>query len=159
MIHCVEIKGLTEKDIIFAEMTTNTIVLCQNSDLKYKLAKEFDKIMIGEADKDGSNVIYSTNDMEEVGMRVVSEYKPTTIYEVNNSEQRIILTVEATSILNIKCPEDLWFFGELDDTGGVRVYALTEFMNYEKTWEEYGIQGIYRNTVNGRYGTYEGYGR
>jgi len=159
MIYCISIEGITKEEIELSELTNNTIILCQNSELKYKLITELNKIITGEADREESNVSYSTNDDEDVGMKLVSTYKPTTIYDINNGEQRIIVTVEAPTILSMENINDLWFLGKLSSNDNeVSMYALTEFSGHKEFWEQQGAEGIYLNTIRGRYGTYEAYG-
>ncbi len=97
MITGVEFYKLSNKTIEMYQLTKNTIVLCNNCDLKYKLVKEFLKIKLDGTDKDDNSVCYSTvvdeNKADEQDhkaiIKAIVEYKPTSIFEVDN-EQKFI---------------------------------------------------------------------
>lgn len=151
-----------DKTLGMYQLTNNTIVLFNNSDLKYKFQKEFLKIRDDETDKDDNSVCYSTamnnEKFEEqdhkAEIKRVIEYIPTSIYKVDN-EQTVVLTIEAPFIYKCKDPYDLWFC-DINKKDEIQLYSLVEFKGYKESWDK-GIDNIYLMTIDGRFGCYEKY--
>jgi hypothetical protein len=161
MITGFEIYNLSKNKIEMYGLTKNTIVLFNNSNLKYKFVKEFLKIELDETKDEDDSIIYSTivnseEDDHRADIRQIIAYQPTSIFMVDN-EQRFIFTVEAPFIFQCTDPYDLWFCN-INANGKIQVYAFTEFKNYKEVWGM-GVEAVYKAFTNGRYGCYEGYGR
>lgn len=164
MINGLEIYSLNKEKIEMYQLTKNTIVLFNNSDLKNKFVKEFLKIRYDETDKEDSSIIYSTitddNKAEEqdhkAEIKELVTYKPTSIYLVDN-EQRFIFTTEAPFILQCTDVYDLWFC-EINNENEIKLYSFINFKDYKEIWNK-GIEIVYKWTITGRFGCYEGYGR
>ena len=157
MITGLDIYSLSKDKIEMHELTKNTIVLFNNSDLKYKFVHEFLKV----PDEEDESILYCTivnNESEDhsAEIKTVMAYMPTSIFMVDN-EQRFIFTTEAPFILQCTSPYDLWFC-ETNKDNEINVYSLTEFEGHNETWQS-GIEEVYKDFANGRYGCYEGYGR
>lgn len=160
MITGLEIFNISNK-IEMYELTKNVIVLFNNSDLKNKFLQKFLKIKFDETEDDDSSIIYSTTingeeDDHKAEICHVLTYKPTSIFMVDN-EQRFIFTVEAPFILQCTDPYDLWFC-DTNSNGKIQLYCFTDFKDYQILWND-GINSIYEQFINGRFGCYEGYGR
>lgn len=165
MITGIEFDKLNEnKTLGIYQLTNNTIILFNNSDLKYKFQKEFLKIRDDETDRYDNSICYSTaidnEKFEEqdhkAEIKIVIEYMPTSIYKIDN-EQTIVLTVEAPFIFTCKDPYDLWFC-DTNNKDEIQLYSFVEFKDYKELWDK-GIDNIYKMTTTGRFGCYEGYGR
>lgn len=164
MITGLEINNLSTEKIEMYNLTKNTIVLFNNSELKTKFVREFLKIKFDETDKDDNSVFYSTvidNDKYEeqshkAHIKIKVEYLPTSIYYIDN-EQKFIFTTEAPFILQCNDLNDLWFCDE-NNNGDIQVYAFTDFKGHKETWKS-GIYEVYKKVLNGQFGCYEGYGR
>lgn len=154
MILCVSIKENENKELVLAEMTDNTIIVCGSLELKEYLSKQINKIMTGEGDTD-DGVSYSTGDLEPFSMEVIHDMKCTKVYAVDTN-QLITITTDSTKILDMIVPEDLWFYGETGMQRGIDLYALTEFKGHEEHWEQGGKELIQHYFEHGRYGTYLG---
>jgi hypothetical protein len=151
MLHYIEVENYfsENKNLKLLEMTKNTIILCNNSKLVHDLLDIIDKIKNDNGDTtDGIRYNLSkTLNPSDIKRNLV--YLPTSIYTVG--KQRIIVTVEPTSVLLMNHPYDLWFFE--DD----EFYSFSDFKGYKEIWKEDGSFGVYKNIVSGRYGCYEGY--
>ena len=164
MITGLEIYSLSKEKIKMYELTKNAIVLFNNSELKYKFVQEFLKIRQDETDLDTKDICYSTvldedkSDEQDhkAKIKTVIEYKPTSIYMVDN-EQKFIFTTEAPFILQCNNPYDLWFCDANKDNE-IQLWSFIEFKGYKETWSK-GIDKVYKEVINGRYGCYEGYGK
>ncbi|MDD2495289.1 MAG: hypothetical protein PHE29_08860 [Tissierellia bacterium] len=164
MITGLEINSLNKEKIEMYELTKNTIVLFNNSDLKYKFMKEFDKIKYDETDKDDNSIIYSTvldnNKSKEqnhkVNIKTIISYKPTSIFLVDD-EQHFIFTTEAPFVLQCDNSYDLWFC-DINRDNEIELYSFVEFKRYKEIWNE-GIEEVYKWFIDGRFSCYEGYGR
>ncbi len=164
MITGLEIYSLTKEKLEMYDLTKNTIVLFNNSDLKYKFVQEFLKIRNDETDKDDGTILYSTVSSNEkweeqnhkTEIKTIVEYLPTSIYMVDN-EQKIVITTEAPFVLQCNNPYDLWFC-DTNNEGQIQIYSFVEFKDYDTIWAK-GISTVYKWTINGRFGCYEGYGR
>ena len=121
------------------QLTKNTIILCNNSEIKYKLISEF-------ADE--------INDI--INIKTIVTYKPTSIYLIDN-EQKFIVTTEAPFILKCNNPYDLWFC-DMNNKNEIQLWSFVEFKEYKQIWDK-GIEEVYKEVINGRFGCYEGYGR
>lgn len=164
MITGLEIYSLTKEKLEMYDLTKNTIILFNSSDLKYKLVKEFLKIRYDETDKDDGSIVYSTIINEDKAekqnhkaeIKILVEYLPTSIYMVDN-EQKFVFTTEAPFILQCTDSYDLWFC-DTNKEGEIQLYSFVEFKGYKEAWDK-GIYVVYKEVINGRYGCYEGYGR
>jgi hypothetical protein len=164
MITGLEINSLSKEKLEMYQLTKNVIVLFNNSDLKYKFVKEFCKIQFDETDKDDGSINYSTiiDDEKSVEqdhkaeIKNIITYIPTSIFEVDR-EQRFIFTTEAPFILQCKNSYDLWFC-DTNNEEEIQLYSFVEFKGYKEAWNK-GIDIVYKEFINGRYGCYEGYGR
>lgn len=164
MITGLEINSLSKEKLEMYELTKNTIVLFNNSDLKYKFVKEFLKVKNDETENDDGSIIYSTvsdNDKWEeqnnkAEIKAVVEYLPTSIYLIDD-EQKFIFTTEAPFVLQCNNPYDLWFC-DTNNEDEIQAYSFVEFKDYESIWNK-GIETVYKWLINGRFGCYEGYGR
>jgi hypothetical protein len=140
----------TDDNNLMDVITENCIILCEDVDIKRFIANEIIKICTGE---------YSNNDI--VGYNVDHDnepkltrnitYFPTSLLCIDDN-QRIICTIEASSILVAKSVEDIWF-AIRDSMNKVNVYPLCVFKGHKDDWEQ-GIDCIYKNVVNGRYSPY-----
>ena len=164
MITGLEINSFSKEKLEMYELTKNVIVLFNNYELKNKFVKEFCKIQFDETDKDDGSIVYSTiidddkaiEQNHKAEIRNIFTYMPTTKFEVDG-EQRFIFTVETPFILQCKDPYDLWFC-DINNKGEIQLYSFVEFTEYKKVWNK-GIDVVYKEVINGRYGCYEGYGR
>ena len=157
MITGLEIYSLSKDKIEMHELTMNTIVLFNNSDLKYKFVQEFWKL----TDEEDESILYCTiindeSEDHEAQIKTVMTYKPTSIYMADN-EQRFIFTTEAPFVLQMTSPYDLWFCDTNKDNE-ISVWSFMAFEGCLETWEK-GVEEVYKDFANGRYGCYEGYGR
>lgn len=153
MITGIEFHKLNENKIVeMLQLTKNTIVLFNNSDLKFKFINEFLKIR-NELD---DSVMYNNDKNKKSEISFFVNYKPTSIYKIDD-EQTFIFTVEAPFILQAKDPYDIWFC-DIKNGDEVELYSFIDFEGYEEVWNK-GIERLYQNFINGRYGCYEGYGK
>lgn len=160
----IEFYSLSKDKIEMHELTKNTIILFNNSDLKNKFVKEFLKINLDETDSVDNSICYSTvsdnalakEQDHKAELSQVITYLPTTIYLVDY-EQRFTFTTEAPFILTCTDPDDLWFCDTNND-GKVQIWAFTAFKRYKEIWDE-GLYNVYKTVTEGRCGCYEEYGR
>ena len=63
----------------------------------------------------------------------------------------------AAMVYKAKEIDDMWFFdwSGQDDTYKERIYPLTIFKGSREVWKK-GLDKVYTNIVNGRYGCYDG---
>jgi len=105
------------------QLTKNIIILFNNSKLKYEFQKSFLKI----EDEDDETICYyvggDISDDYKINIRRYVEYRPTSIYIVDN-KQRIILTTEASFILQCINPYDLWFCETKNNE--IQLYPFTD---------------------------------
>lgn len=157
MITGIEFHKLNEnKTVGMYQLTKNTIVLFNNSELKLKFLMEFFKIQNDETELDDNSVMYDNNQNKKSEIRTLISYKPTSIFKVDD-EQNVIFTVEAPFILQAKNPYDIWFC-DMNNKDEIELYSFVEFKNYKEIWD-IGVDKVYEWFTNGRFGCYEGYGR
>lgn len=158
MLQGFKLLKLNEEDV-FTELTDNTLVLFNNSNLLYKFSVEFDKIIAEiNHNKENEDVLWDIGDEKECYIKRILSYKATHIYDVNNGEQRIILSVEPTIILTMKDMYDLWFV-DSNNENEISFWSLVEFKGYggEHEMKKYSVIEIYKDVCGGRFGCYEGY--
>lgn len=132
------------------ELTENTIILFNNTEIKNKFVRCIHDLIIN---KDTQMVDYGTIDDKDIVIKNFVSYLPTNIYKVYD-EQTIIFSVEPTVLLLMKDKCDIWFVDEI--AGKIEIYALTSFRGYGKD-ETVSAEEVYKNTCCGRFGCYEGY--
>lgn len=164
MITGLEISSLSKEKLEMHELTKNTIVLFNNFELKNKFVQEFSKIQNDETNSDDNSICYCTiidydktseqDHNAEIKTNVI--YMPTSIFTVDN-EQRFVFTTEAPFVLQCNNPYDLWFC-DTNNENEIQLYSLVGFKGYKEAWSN-GVDNIYKNVINGRYGCYEGYGK
>lgn len=130
-------------------LTTNTIVICQDTGVAHFLAEEITDICAGKHETEGHD--YYAEDTDELKCRPGIVYLPTHELLIDG-EQKIIFTVEASYVFLAKSAKDIWFADRTKDNK-VSLYPLTIYIGYDKEWEK-GIENIYTFIVSGRYGNY-----
>jgi hypothetical protein len=164
MITGLEINSLSKEKLEMLELTKNTIVLFNSFELKNKFVQEFSKIQNDETNSDDNSICYCTiidddkasEQDHKADIKTNIIYMPTSIFTVDN-EQRFVFTTEAPFVLQCNNPYDLWFC-DTNNENEIQLYSLVGFKGYKEAWGD-GVDNIYKNVINGRYGCYEGYGR
>lgn len=81
----------------FVDLTSNTIILFSNRVLLEKIGEAFQNFLVSDVTENDNAVdcYYETSkDNEELNIKPKVIYRDTHIYDVNNGEQRIILTID-----------------------------------------------------------------
>lgn len=133
------------------KLTTNTIILCENTAVRKIVTKEIVRVLACECEAEGDNDYYCepTDNMQ---YEFVVDYLPTTTLNVD-FEQLITITVEAPYILTAKEPDDIWF-ASVDKDNIISVYPLRIFKGYKEDWEQ---KKTYQYVLRGYYGCYVRY--
>lgn len=133
------------------KLTTNTIILCENTEVRKLITKEIVRALDRECESEGDNDYYCepTDNMQ---YKYAVNYLPTTTLNVD-CEQLITITVEAPYILTAKEPDDIWF-ASVNEDNIISVYPLKIFKGYKEDWEQ---KKTYQYVLNGRYGCYVRY--
>ena len=157
MFQYLQFKNLSNIEII--EPTKNTIILCNNKDLVFGIAKEFecliDELVTG-CKYDNIDYTLTNNTSETVNLQVDLFGESLVIFNIDNREQRIIISTEISNIQLIQDVKDLWFVDK--DNGIWECYALTDFK--KDVVERYKGDNIRltRAIKQGKFGCYEKYG-
>ena len=130
-------------------ITNNCIILCEDTKLKYFLANQIEDICLGKHTHEEGYEYYVGDDEEEPKITGRMTYLPTSIFTIDN-EQKIIVTVEAPFILTAKSIEDIWFAARSAENK-VSIYPFKVFNGHKETWDK-GVEKVYLNVINGRYG-------
>lgn len=143
----------------FVDLTKNTIILFSNRKLLKKIGGAFQNFLVSDMTKNDDEIdcYYETSkDNEELNIKPKVIYRDTYIYDVNNGEQSIILTIEPIAILSLKDKWDLWFV-DSDNNDEIKFWPLTDFKGYNSHGlEDHTAMDIYEYTVNGRFGCFDG---
>lgn len=147
---------MTNDNNLMSDLTNNTIILCSNWRTKNFILKQICDIYECKHKEDiETNHIYNTeNEVYNEDFKTILSYRPTTVLLIDGIQQ-IILTVEASFILQAQSPKDIWFV-DYDKDNKLLVYPFTIFKGYKDDWDE-GVMELYKNVCNGRYGCYVGY--
>ena len=133
-------------------ITENIIIICNNLRLMDNLACEILNTINGGAEYNDYDC-----DEEDIG-KAKYELNFGLQKVININGQKITLGLEPALVYKVKQIEDIWFF---DWSGGLNckykefIYPLTVFKGSHEAWDE-GLDRIYRNICNGRYGCYDG---
>lgn len=130
-------------------LTKNTIVLCEDNQIKNFLANAIIEICEGKHKKSGYD--YCAEPEDKLELQVGISYLPTTELFVDN-EQKIVLTMEAPYILTAQSASDIWFAQRTKDAK-ISLYPMRIFQGYEEKWNE-GVEAVYKYIIAGRYGDY-----
>ena len=130
-------------------LTTNTIVICQDTGVAHFLAEEINDICEGKHEIEGHD--YYAEDTDELNCRPGLMYLPT--HElIIDGEQKIVFTVEAPYVFLAKSAKDIWFADRTEDNK-INLYPLTIYIGYDEEWEK-GLENIYKFIICGKYGNY-----
>jgi hypothetical protein len=129
------------------DLTNNTIVLFSTKESLLEFKNEFEKLI------ENSNyefVSFSTDDgKENIDIKKIVICRDISgIYNVNNNEQRFILTIEPISMLTIKDIHDLWFVDKTEN-GIWYCFAFTSYKDYENYTSN---EQIYQFVCESKYG-------
>ena len=133
------------------EFSSNeTIILCNNLETMYDLSEEIMSTINGDCPNE-----FSCN-KEDIGKaKYLLRFGLQRVIDING--QRITLCLEPAMVYKAKEIDDMWFFdwSGQDDTYKERIYPLTIFKGSREVWKK-GLDKVYTNIVNGRYGCYDG---
>jgi hypothetical protein len=132
-------------------ITDNCIILCEDTKLKYFLANQIEDICLGNHTHEGGYEYCVGDDETEPEVTGRIAYLPTSIFTIDN-EQKITITVEAPFILTAKSIEDIWFAARTNEDK-ISIYPFKIFKGHKEVWSQ-GVEKVYRNVINGRYGYY-----
>lgn len=157
MFQYLQFKNLNNIEII--EPTKNTIILCNNKDIVFRIAREFecliDELVTGH---NHDNIDYDlvNNKAETVDVQVELFSKSLVMFNIDNGEQKLIVTTEISNIQLVQNVKDLWFVNKDNDIW--ECYALTDFK--KEIVERYKGDNIklIRAINQGQFGYYEKYG-
>lgn len=133
-------------------ITENIVIICNNLKLMHTFSEEIINTINGDAEYNDYDC-----DEEDIG-KAKYELNFGLQKAININGQKIVLGLEPSLVYKAKQIEDIWF---LDWCGGINsdykewIYPLTVFKGSHEAWDE-GIDRIYRNICNGRYGCYDG---
>lgn len=130
-------------------LTQNTIILCEDTEIKKFLYHAIIDICDGKHIESGYD--YYIEDTDYLNYKNGINYLPTTELNID-TEQKITFTVEAPYILTATSPKDIWF-AQRTKENKIRIYPLRVFKGYKERWEQ-GVYKIYIDTIAGRYGNY-----
>lgn len=155
MIECIKFTNpifeTDDDNNIISPTTNNMIILCSSTRIKNILSDEIENLN----EDDGAD--YASTDWNEVEIKTVIRYKPTSVYAINGEEQRIIITVEDPFILTSENIWDIWF-ADINKNEKIEIYPFAAFKGYQEVWDK-GIDMVYRDVLAGRYGNFGKYGR
>ena len=130
-------------------LTENTIILCEDTEIKNFLYHAFTDVCEGKHIETGYE--YYIEDNDHLNLKYGINYLPTTELNIDK-EQKITLTVEAPYILTATSPADIWFAQRTSDNK-ISIYPMRIFKGYKEKWAE-GVYAVYRYILEGRYGNY-----
>lgn len=155
MFQYLNFKNLSNIEII--EPTKNTIILCNNKDIVFRLSREMeyliDELITG---GDCTDIDYALVDdnAETVKVQVKLFGESLSIFNIDNGEQKIIITTEISNIQLVQDVKDLWFIDIENEVWDC--YALTDFERHAE------YQGdnlrLIKAIKQGKLGCYEKYG-
>lgn len=159
MIEQIEIHKDGYRDFELTDLTSNTIILFSSPQLKNEVLKEVEPIWNYREKEDNDSVIYimeSDNEPEPyLDLSVINiRYLPTTIINLQGG-QKFVFTVEAPFILQARRPNDIWFVDK-NKNDEIECWAFSAFRGYKEVWKK-GINSVYSEFCQGRYGCYQGY--
>ena len=158
MIEQIYVKDEKYKDFELLDLTDNNIVFFITPQLKNEVVQLLSTIW--EDHKTDGDLLdfYMGNDDEPDPQIDMSKpnvrYLPTTIVDLKGG-QRFIFTIEAPFIFCAKTKEDIWFVDK-DADDNIVCWAFTDFIGHENVWDK-GIDYVYSEFCNGKYGCYHGY--
>ena len=136
------------EDCNVIEFTENTIILCNNADLKHSLALEILNTVNGDAEY---NDYWCDN--EDVGKaKYLIDFGLQTIIDING--QKITLGIEPSLIYKADKPEDIWFFDE-NGYDKESLWPMLIFKGSRDMWNS-GKDEVYKTICSGCYGCYDG---
>ena len=155
MVHGIEFKHerfeTKDDNNLLNPITENIIIICNNLKLMDSFAEEIINTINGKAEY---NDYFC--DEEDVG-KAKYELNFGLQKVININGQKITLGLEPALVYRAKQVEDIWFldwYGK-DETYRELIYPLVVFKGSHEDWNE-GLDRIYRNICNGRYGCYDG---
>lgn len=155
MITCIEFKNkifeTKDDNNIISPATNNMIILCNSSETKDIISDEIERLN----DDDGAD--YGSSSGKDADIKNVIRYKPTSVYDIDNEEQKFIITVEDPYILTAKDKWDIWF-ADVNKENRIEIYPFVSFIGSEEIWDR-GIDRVYKDVLIGRYGNFGRYGR
>ena len=137
-------------DNLMDVLTENTIILCEDTEIKNFLYHAIIDICDGKHIESGYD--YYIEDTDYLNYKYGINYLPTTELNID-TEQKITFTIEAPYILTATSPKDIWF-AQRTKENKIRIYPLRVFKGYKERWEQ-GVYKIYIDTIAGRYGNYK----
>lgn len=155
MFQYLNFKNLSNIEII--EPTKNTIILCNNKDIVFKLAREMeyliDELITG---GDCTDIDYALVDdnAETVKVQVELFGDSLCIFNIDKGEQKIIISTEISNIQLVQDVKDLWFIDIENEVWDC--YALTDFERIE-SYQGDNLRLI-KAIRQGKFGCYEKYG-
>lgn len=156
MFKYLKFKKLNDTEII--EPTKNTIILCNNKDIVFRLSGEMEYLISELTLEDNcDNIDFSLTDdkAETVDVQVELIGDSLSIFSVDK-EQQIIITTEISNIQLVQDVKDLWFVDVENDI--LDCYALTDFENnIAERYKDDNIKLI-KAIRQGKFGCYEKYG-
>ena len=139
----------TNDNNLMDTLTQNTIILCEDTEIKKFLYNAIKDICYGKHEKQGYDYYIEKTDL--LHFKYGINYLPTVELNIDD-EQKIILTVEAPYILTATSPKDIWF-AQRTKENKISIYPFRVFKGYKETWED-GVYKVYTETISGRYGNY-----
>lgn len=155
MINQIEVHVPGFHEFCLTELTKNNIILFPTPALKNKVVAEIEKIWLM-LDDGKEDVVYMTSSEDSCFLDTAAEnvrYLTTTMATLTTG-QKFVFTVEPAFLFAAQDLYDVWFVVEREE--GITPIALCEFKGSKEDWEK-GLEHIYANFVNGRYGCYQQY--
>lgn len=144
---------VTDDDNLLSPLTENTIILCNNCDLKNSLTKEICDTINGNAEYNE----YDCDDADVGKAKVTFRFGLQSIIDING--QKITLALEPSIIYKATKKDDIWFAGWSGGFAGTTyeefIYPIGVFKGSHDVWEK-GLDEVYEMICSGRYGVYDG---
>ena len=140
-------RGFKEGSNLFAELTDNTIIICQSWELMYSVANEIFNTVNGEAEYND----YFCDDGDVGKANFFLQFRLNSALRIN--KQQITLALEPAIIYKAKNIKDVWFCEQTEE--GKTIYALTEFKGCNEFWDK-GLDEMYKMVAGNRFGGYDG---
>ena len=122
----------TDDNNLMDTLTQNTIILCEDTEIKKFLYNAIKDICYGKHEKQGYDYYIEKTDLLQ--FRYGINYLPTVELNIDD-EQKIILTVEAPYILTATSPKDIWFAQRyemsLSETRSAEIRSKRIFTEFE----------------------------
>jgi hypothetical protein len=133
MIEFLKFKRLN--NIELTELTNNTIIMFKTKKCLAEFINEFEKL-IKDINYEEIDIKFSNNSCKHIDGVICRDLAG--IYNVDNNNQRIIMTVEPISVLSMKDMNDLWFIDKNNGNWDCWDFcSYTNFKNYTNSLDIY----------------------